>query len=247
MCEGCENRLSDWEGAFRNQVFAPANRPDFRAGSLEYGDWCLKFATSLSWRVLHGLRESEPGVYSDSEIERADAAAEAWRSFMLDSAPHPGEHTQHIFHTDIVNAPYGNASPYLNRYLLRSIDAEYLVCDRLSATYAKLGRLIILGIVSGGSDRLWRSSKIRLRKGRIMTFSDFPAELRGFLNTRANLAAMSHRDLSPTQRQVIDKMFSDVGDAAIASSESMRAFEADLKNAGDEAYRITGRDPHGLA
>jgi hypothetical protein len=243
MCAACEGKLSDWEGAFRNQVFAPASRPVLEKPSIEYGEWCLKFAASVTWRVLHALRLGEPEVYSANELAKADRAADVWRNFMLGHAENPGAHALHILHVDTISAFGGAVSAYLNRYLLRSIDCDYLTSSSLSLIYAKLGRFVILGVVDGGSKQLWRDSKVHVNRGRIATPSRVPEELRPYLSERAEIGARLHRDLSPNQKKVVRRMFETVDDDAIAANEMVRAMRADLENAGDDAYRVTGEDP----
>jgi hypothetical protein len=51
LCDDCEQRFGIWEKEFAENIFAPlhSNPQD---SLLEYQDWGLKFAVSVSWRVL---------------------------------------------------------------------------------------------------------------------------------------------------------------------------------------------------
>ena len=50
LCKSCEQLFSTWEKAFAEKCFVPLNSGNVR--DVRYGPWMLKFATSVSWRVL---------------------------------------------------------------------------------------------------------------------------------------------------------------------------------------------------
>ena len=50
LCDSCEQLFNSWETDFANLVFHPLNEGG--AHSFNYGPWMLKFAVSVSWRVL---------------------------------------------------------------------------------------------------------------------------------------------------------------------------------------------------
>lgn len=50
LCRGCETRLCQWETEFAAQVFHPLISDGGQR--IPYQEWMLKFAVSVSWRVL---------------------------------------------------------------------------------------------------------------------------------------------------------------------------------------------------
>ncbi len=50
LCADCENLISGWERAFCETIFTPFHLNQFKP--VEYSVWALKFAVSVSWRVL---------------------------------------------------------------------------------------------------------------------------------------------------------------------------------------------------
>jgi hypothetical protein len=96
LCERCESRISKVETAFRNNVI-PAKKS--LLCPIPYGNWMLKFAVSVSWRVLTYLKYApayQEGEITSSEIvpfvsplaaefhDDAEKALEVWREFLLD-------------------------------------------------------------------------------------------------------------------------------------------------------------------
>lgn len=88
LCEECEQRFSDWEREFANRIFYPYLE---RSGEvLPYGDWMLRFATSVSWRVLtYALDAEEIQSWPDKLLSKAKAAKASWRAYLLGRASKP--------------------------------------------------------------------------------------------------------------------------------------------------------------
>jgi hypothetical protein len=49
LCHECEDLFNKWETKFCEQVFLPIHD---KPAPIKYGPWALKFAVSVSWRVL---------------------------------------------------------------------------------------------------------------------------------------------------------------------------------------------------
>ena len=50
LCANCEARFNRWETSFATEIFHPYNANERLEA--RYGDWMLKFCTSVSWRAL---------------------------------------------------------------------------------------------------------------------------------------------------------------------------------------------------
>lgn len=84
LCLGCEGRLNRWETPFAEHFFQPYHENRNVAPTpIRYGKWMLKFAVSVSWRVLEFLRP-ELVHQLDGETKLAiDNASEAWKQFLF--------------------------------------------------------------------------------------------------------------------------------------------------------------------
>jgi hypothetical protein len=105
LCSDCEGRFSKWEDQFRRNFIKEQLAP------VEYEDWLVKFAVSVSWRVLTYLKYVKDDSRIDDSIELnrfyktplesefhndADDALETWRQYLLDERNDVGRFSQHI-------------------------------------------------------------------------------------------------------------------------------------------------------
>ena len=123
LCKECEQLFSSWEKKFSENCFVPINSGN--VDKISYGPWMLKFATSVSWRVLRVFDASGYLAECNDHITtRFNHALSEWSRFLLGDAPHPGSHEQHIFlvgeinYTSISNMPppHQSLSYSYNRY-----------------------------------------------------------------------------------------------------------------------------------
>lgn len=139
LCKECEQLFSSWEKKFSENCFVPINSGN--VDKISYGPWMLKFATSVSWRVLRVFDASGYLAECNDHITtRFNHALSEWSRFLLGDAPHPGSHEQHIFlvgeinYTSISNMPppHQSLSYSYNRYWcgLHSRYGNYLCEDR---------------------------------------------------------------------------------------------------------------------
>lgn len=153
LCSKCELRFSKWEAAFRNGIM-PSNKS--LLAPIEYGDWMLKFAVSISWRILTYIKYSP--AYLDYQVStpkglmdllkpvpeaahiQAEAALNKWRSFLLNHQTTLPPHNQHFFMLNGKNFPHENC----NALLFTTFADEEIV-----ATHALMGQFIIMGIIVG--------------------------------------------------------------------------------------------------
>ena len=101
LCMSCEQLFSTWVKAFAEKCFVPLNSGS--ACNVRYGQWMLKFATAVSWRVLH-LFAADDGLAGSPEhiMTAVDDALREWPLFLLGDRLHPGRHEQYMFVVDIV-------------------------------------------------------------------------------------------------------------------------------------------------
>jgi hypothetical protein len=239
LCDGCEQRFSDWEQPFSEQIFIRAHDIDVGNGSpvISYEQWALKFATSISWRALLYL-QSKDGMSELNEAERkaCDNAERIWREFLLSNRPHPGSCEQHILMTGLLEAaPPIGLSPNLNRYLTRSVGIDLIRSSVDILTHVKLGEIIILGFIKNDGPR-WKGTKIHLRRGVIGADSIvIPEQMLDYWNAKANEMRALASELSTKQKQKIHQVLIDNPEAA-ANSAAFDALEADIELSGSRAF-----------
>ena len=147
LCGECEQRFATLEKYFSERIFTPYSAD--RSAVLHYDASLLKFAVSLSWRVLsyynvHGHLSDVPPQH----VPRIDAALEMWRRVLLDKLPHPEKYEQHLLALDeFKSATVPNMPSGINRYILRAVDMDVVTGDRTAIVYTKLPRLVVVGFV----------------------------------------------------------------------------------------------------
>ncbi len=238
LCADCEQRLSDWEKPFYENVFLPLHNPEPVTKPIHYGAWALKFVVSVSWRVLmfFGHEKSE-SHFSPQQKQMADKARETWRRFLLGEVNDPGDYNQHLLPLDVIQDYQGpKISPFLNRYFLRSIHVDMISTRSSAYIYTKMCRLVLFGRIQEERPKLWKGMQLRLSKGDIRPRDyHIPGGIADYLNRKADEANSALESVSPRQQGVIDAMFEKNIDA-LANSEVFRAMNYDVAHSGEDAF-----------
>ena len=161
LCEACEGLFNGWETQFANMIFHPCN--EGKTVGLPYGDWMLKFAVSVSWRVLnHLVDKTNLSTFPERLKANASDAMAHWKDFLLGDAPHPAQFEQHMLPFGPVES-YRNMEPppNINRYFLRAMDVDVVHGgEKVAYVYSKIGRLVLLGFIEmPHSERCGRQSR----------------------------------------------------------------------------------------
>ena len=239
LCKNCEQLFSTWEKAFAEKCFVPLNSGNAR--DVRYGPWMLKFATSVSWRVLR-LFAANDGLagFPEHIMTEVDDTLREWSLFFLGDRPHPGRHEQHIFVANIVeHASVANAPPNIGRYLARAIDPYVAHTQDWAITYAKMGRFVLFGFIAFKHPRRWNGTKLHVRHGLFgQRDIELPSDIGDFIFGRAQLAAEKYSQISEQQLAKIRKSYERDPDRA-AQSESLRAMHHDVSMFGRSAFDAT--------
>jgi hypothetical protein len=242
LCAECEGLFSKWEAAFAENIFHPLHESGGKQLYWPYEEWCLKFAVSITWRVLAYGNIQGISHFSEKQNRAMKKALETWNDFLLGKCPDPGEFEQHIVLTDLIrNHTVPDLSAYINRYMVRSIDVDIPCTDRRAYVYAKMGRVILLGFIQEPWSHQWQGTKIHVKKGSLGSKRYIlPRFIGSYINLRANKAASSLASLSDKQRQKITNTLKDKT-KELAESEIIKAMNQDVNLFGDEAFDITRR------
>lgn len=246
LCSPCEGILNRYETPFAGRVFVPYHKQDprDRAATFSYGEWCLPFCVSVSWRVLKAMTEDNviQGL-SDQQRELVASALGAWRDVLLERKAHPGRHEQYMYPVGLMaNTPNVDLSSAQNRYFLRTIQIDVLVGTKDLVVFSKLGRLLIIGFVAP-SDPEWRGWRIHVRKG-ILPVQGFgmPWPMMTFLKDSANTYARTYEEMSPRQQRLASsgaaRSMADEDEAFIAFQTDVAVFGASARRQGTAGRQV---------
>ena len=239
LCWDCEQRFSSWEAKFAEKCFVPINNG--RASNISYGPWMLKFATSVSWRVLRVLAATGAlSGFPDHILTKVDDALHKWAHFLLGHQPDPGPLEQHMFLVDVgEGSSLANAPPNISRYLARTIDMAVAHSQDETISYVKMGRFVLFGFVAMQYPRRWKGTRLNVQQGRFGEHDiELPRNVGDFIFERARLAAEKYSQISERQQTKIRRSYKrDPGRAA--RSETFRAMHHDVLMFGSGAFEAT--------
>lgn len=239
LCDDCENKLSRWETPFSSKIFSPLHAGQSSPERIPYGPWALKFAVSVSWRVLtyHRRNMTISGLSSIQETA-VERALEAWRRFVLDSAPLPDEFQQHLLPLDVIERhTLQIVSPFLNRYLLRSLHMDAVGWSDSILVFTKMLRIIIFGFIHVERPEYWKGTRIHKTRGTVGGSVQYsvPQPIIELLNNKAQEAMNAQAQLSRRQREKISNFLRKSG-SVIRGSEVARAMSYDIAHSGSAAF-----------
>ena len=206
FCNSCEGRLGEWERQVAGQIFRPVH--DGSASPLLYGPWFLKFAVSVSFRVLalHAtefsnlLSEPDPRMRNLEDVKQLGSPSGAWARFLLDkhSILGPYEHHCLLFRpSPATSSVEQRVSAYVEgeinfRPPIRAPDGGIYVVS-------KMCRLCIIGTVVRGQRGTWQNTRIAAAGGRISWPSTVPAWVVNYLGSIMRVSERSVLSMSPRQ------------------------------------------------
>lgn len=242
LCSSCEELLSVWEKSAYEGIILPLSGTPRAKGRIKYGPWALKFAVSLSWRVLlHHLSRYDLSCLTSEQSAKANEALETWRRFLLGELPNPGQFEQHLLALDLVEQyRRGNISPFINRYIVSTLDMAIPYSERSVTVYTKMGKILLFGIVQKYGSNRWKGTKVHVNSGSIMIPCTYviPEEVLGFINERANKAASVLASISDRQRKTVrNAIIQDID--RFADSDIFLAMQHDFMCSGKEAFGVT--------
>ena len=240
LCASCENLFSKWENEFSKKVFHPLQKEQQEKRFLQYGTWCLKFAVSISWRVLVYGKEKGLGDISSEQIEKVDEALETWKNFLLSDCKSPAPYDQHLIPLGMVSGSSNiELSSFINRYFSRAIDLDIAHSTNRLFTYVKMGKIMLFGLVHENHRQHWKNGKIWKSQGVIGTGNVkyvLPTGLDQYISARAEKTANISQSLSQKQKQKVQQ-YANKHEDQIIQSELFRALEQDIELFGDDAFR----------
>ncbi len=242
LCSNCEEILSKFETNFAEKVFNPWNMNALAHGPISYGPWALKCLISISWRVLlfHSRTQGLPNLRTEKVKKECEHALERWRLFILDRVSSPDPYIQHLLPMEILQShTLSNLSPFMNRYIVSTLDHDVIGSNDSAYAYSKLGSLLLFGTILEPGSHEWDGTQVAVDGGdiRIKKYC-IPARIWGFINDRSNLVAQLHSQISLRQQEKVESsMLKNIN--KLASSKLGKAIEADVQFGCEKAFDIT--------
>lgn len=238
LCLACERKLNAWETKFATLVFHPLNEDG--ALRVRYADWFIKFCTSISWRTLLMMKEDAMlDDLSSTQLRVVDAALDSWGELMLGTRSHPGRFEQHFLPLDTIVEPTRHGMPAnINRYMLRTIDLDFVRSPSTTFVVCKMGKFFVLGFVDVTHPKQWVGTKVHVRDGLVGEQNyELPRQFLDYINNEAKQYAVVQNKMSDGQRNKIDAtMWKDID--RVARSGSFVAMKHDVDSFGRDAFSI---------
>jgi hypothetical protein len=240
LCDTCEQRFSRDEKVFAERIFTPVHE-DGLTTDFSYGEWACRFAVSISWRVLvYNLELAPLDHFSEKQRKEACTAELQWRRFLLGEAKHPDRYEQHLVILDMIGShSTPGLSPFINRYITRAIDMDVIAARHSSMTYAKLGKVVVFGLLDTRGSKEWKGTRLHVKRGSLNARRvRIPGGLLPYLNDKADRTQRSLESISDRQRTKVDASIWKSPER-VANSLAFEAMIRDVELSGEAAFRKT--------
>jgi hypothetical protein len=186
LCSPCEQIFARFEREFSLRAFPKIQSDDFQG--FEYGEWLLKFAVSLAWRVLT-VDARDVAELTPKWTAKIGATLEAWRKYLLglQNSPHT---IHHLFvFPGLPDEVPDDSHPKSLHYYLRAVDATVLDGRNNLGVYCKLLRSIFYSPIVPAKPSGWSGTQIYAGGGTLILShqSLTSSQFGGFLQSRVRL------------------------------------------------------------
>ena len=235
LCSDCETLFNQWETPFATEIFHPLCSG--KALQFKYKAWLLKFAVSVSWRVLTAYKHHFLSEMSAPGTVLIDEALQTWKEFLFDLRPHPGSFEQHMIVLDMIKSVENidNLPPNWNRFITRGyhINMAHSKGHPLYV-YTKMGRVTLLGFIGIKYPKHWVGTKIHVKEGVIGGNIKVPIQFLDYMKGRALAELREKQRISVQQAEAIDRTYRKDPDRLIMS-ETFLALDQDVRMFGEDA------------
>lgn len=160
LCETCEDRFAAHESTFAAEIFHPFVADNCHEA--DYAEWMLKFAVSVSWRLLAYSNEKR-GLphFRERHMSAVTETLQTWRDYLLDRRDDIGGHEIHLLPlSGIIDHSTSGVPQNINRYLRRAVEIDVGVSDKEAFTYCKLGPMIFIGLIAYPDLTHWKGTTV---------------------------------------------------------------------------------------
>ena len=162
--------------------------------------------------------------FTEIQEHAVSSALGVWRGFLLGQQQRLDGYEQHLYPFDFLeHHSTPNVSPYINRYLMRTIEFDLVMSTVSVFVYTKLSRMVLIGFIQMPDTEEWKGGNLRLNNGVIgRKHYLVPSEFLDYLSDRADHSWEKLSNLSPSQSQKVTQMLVKKGEAFLESE----AFQA---------------------
>jgi len=230
LCFECEQLFGRYEKKYAEKVFYPYQNHDNK--DVEYGEWLLKFSTSVTWRILTLMKKQKGHIgLSLFHSQKLSFAEKTWRQFLLGERNDIGMTEQHmILMGGIESTGSIETAPNINNYLMTTTDYTFGSTKKEGFIYLNMCGIVLLGFTSRQNP--WDGSRIDMQGTLKIQGKKYfiPENFPGWINDRAERTDIMNKSMSPKQKQIVeDDFFSDI-DRLLASKQfEAIQYDNDLK------------------
>ena len=233
LCSSCEGLFQKWETEFANKIFYPIVKN--REIRFYYESWLLKFAVSLSWRVLTILKEKNTlSNFSQNLQTETDLALKKWSDFLLNKELNPGKYQQHMLPLDAIRKHSFDSLPSnINRYFLRVVDIDAASNMKEGFVYIKLPRILLVGFIHIEKPRQWENTIIHIKNGTLGADRYvLPKYIANYLLKQANKTQSISKKITEKQQNKIAESYKKNLDR-FSNSDIFQALQRDVELFGE--------------
>jgi hypothetical protein len=258
LCDDCENLFSRDENLFSSEIFTPYvtkeldnwGRSTGTISSIPYGEWLLRFALSVNWRVMARSLNNEVEDITSKSLRILQQQELQIRQYLTGRTSSTGANETHLIFLQNLIGGSGSLPPSMhpnvNSYLLRSNDATLMISQngKRVHVYSKVGPIALVTAIRPSSLNRLKNTKLH-KKGVLCTSQKI-------LNHNiCDFIYITRPNTAFAKLHYSDKQMSRISETLIAdpekamSSMSMRAFESKLimeKILNEEGEVLNGSD-----
>ena len=182
LCHDCEEKLSNFERYFANEIFFPFHNQ--RIKSFKYDYHLELFIISLSWRILKMGNDKFKLEHRDLQLY-VDKAEKDWREILIGHKQIIDPYENHLFFWDYTKNNAKN-TPAFNWYNLRGIDVTLAANDKIVFIYIKIPRMIFVTSIYPTTIKNWYRTRIK-KNGFITTEQLIDPSFWEFFKTRVDI------------------------------------------------------------
>jgi hypothetical protein len=207
----------------------------------------LKFAASLSWRVLllH-IEEAQLGHYTAEQLAQATSVGEIWREFLRGGRNNPGHFEQHVLPLELVESYEPGPLPSgINFYFMCTVDFGCIAGTNSAFVYTKIPGFIFLGFFIRPDKKDWVGTKIKLKTG-VLEPRRFtvPMSFWNYLSKRCSEVVSVREQMSERQIKKVGEAF-DISSERVLKSKTVRAMYQDFTLSGGKVF-VKKNDEYGV-
>lgn len=231
LCSECEQMIGRFENYYATSIFRPIMNGEH---TVCYDHNLLKFAVSLSWRVLsHFYENNLLNHFNVNQLNRAEDALIKWQEILRNKTNNPKTFEQHHYNfSGSILGLNDQIHTNIHRYLQRSIEIDVLTYDEISLVYTKLPCILIIGYISLNCSGRFRCSRVCTKSGKLAPSKyNFPKELCEAICDKAKASKNLLNSISETQKNKINKSYLE-NIQKVVDSETIKSFNRDMQITG---------------